>query len=64
MWNFCNNHDNWRLQSMTGRLESEKGRKWSVLVENELFHKTAIICKGVFLHDLKLFLLPKIKPIL
>ncbi|CAJ1377628.1 unnamed protein product [Effrenium voratum] len=19
MWNFCNNHDNWRLQSMTGR---------------------------------------------
>eukprot|EP00931_Biecheleriopsis_adriatica_P028266 TRINITY_DN1687_c0_g2_i5.p1 TRINITY_DN1687_c0_g2~~TRINITY_DN1687_c0_g2_i5.p1 ORF type:complete len:3114 (-),score=646.00 TRINITY_DN1687_c0_g2_i5:69-8834(-) len=21
MWNFCNNHDNWRLQSMTGKAE-------------------------------------------
>ena len=21
MWNFCNNHDNWRLQSMTGKKE-------------------------------------------
>ena len=28
-------------------------RKWSVLVDTGLFHKTAIICKGVFLHYLK-----------